>query len=250
MSETIKLVVAIPSSGTNPFAFTFSLANLMAYLAAGLRQRPNSTLELILDGQCSSSIQSNRELLVQRALENERTHLLFLDHDMKFEPQTVDLLFRWRQPVVATNYLIKRQPHEEPAFVAVSPCGRRIITGKDSVGLQEISYSGFGVSLFETRVFRATEPPWFEPRYVRESKHFTTEDLPCYEKLRAAGFSCYVDHEASRLVGHVGDFEWRWDQYRRPERIDTKDEALKAGATSAPIQHIRNGMPAKQAVEV
>ncbi len=244
MSETIKLVVAIPSSGSNPFAFTLSLASMMAYLANGLRTRPDTGLELILDGQCSSCIQSNRELLVSRALKNERTHLLFLDHDMHFEPQVVDILFGRRQPVVATNYLIKRQPPETPEFVAVGLNGRRIITEQRSVGLQEISYSGFGVSLFEMKVFRTTPQPWFEPKFVKEANCYTTEDNPCYERIRAAGFPCYVDHEASKLVSHVGDFEWKWDQYQRPATAAEKKPAEFVAREPKPSA---NGAPKEMA---
>ncbi len=213
MAETIKLVIAIPSSGSNPFAFTMSAMSLIAYLSGGIRSRLESAVELTLDGQCSSVIQSNREQLVKRALQADKTHLLFLDHDMRFHPDAVNLLFSRRHPVVCTNYLIKRQPPERPDFVAVGLNGRRVPTTEKSTGIEPVAYSGFGVSLFELRVFASTPQPWFEPKFVPEADCYTTEDNPCYERIRAAGFPVYLDHDASKLVGHMGDFEWKWDQW-------------------------------------
>lgn len=213
MSKSIKLVVAVPSSGRNHFGFTFSLASLMARFAGGVPTRPDAEITVTLDGQVSSCIHSNRELLVRRAIDNGMTHLLFLDDDMSFDPRVVDILLGRRQPVVACNYLIKDSDDVAPRFVAVSPCGRRIITRESSVGLQEIAYSGFGVSLFETRVFADTPQPWFLPVFVPEASSYTTEDNPCFERIRQAGFPCYVDHDASKLIEHNGEKKWRWDQW-------------------------------------
>lgn len=223
MSETIKLVVAIPTSGRNHFSLTFSLAGLMGRVSQGIATRPDAELILSLDGQVSSCILSNRELLVRRALDAGYTHLLFLDDDMGFDPNVLSILLGRRQPVVACNYLIKEQEDVAPKFVAVAPNGRRIITAKDSTGLQEIAYSGFGVSLFETRVFAATPQPWFLPEFVREASCYTTEDNPCFRRIREAGFPCYVDHDASKLITHNGDKSWKWDQWfpaKVPEKVE------------------------------
>jgi len=234
LSETIKLVVCVPSSGRNHFAFTFALASLMARLAGGIASRPDAHLEVTLDGQMSSCIHSNREALVRRAIDTERTHLLFLDDDMGFDPRVADILLGRRHPVVACNYLIKEQDDKDPRFVAVAPNGRRVVTKADSTGLQEITYSGFGVSLFEVRAFAATPQPWFQPTWVPEAQSYTTEDNPCFTKLRAHGFPALLDHDASKLVTHWGDKEWKWDQWRpakqaAPEQASNSCQQAKAG---------------------
>lgn len=216
MSESIRLVVAVPSSGRNDFGFTYSLATLIGALSQGVRSRPDCEFTLSLDGQVSSCIHSNRELLVRRAIDRDATHLLFLDDDMSFHPEAVNLLFSRRHPVVACNYLIKHEDKDDPQFVAVAPCGRRIVTREASTGLQEIAYSGFGVSLFEVRVFKGTPQPWFLPEFVAEASSYTTEDNPCYRRIREAGFPCYIDHDASKMVEHCGRKRWKWDQWRPP----------------------------------
>jgi hypothetical protein len=69
---------------------------------------------------------------------------------------------------------------------------------------------GFGLSLIEARVFRALQKPYFLNQYRNDA--YTTEDLPFYYQARAAGFTAYVDQDASKQVSHIGSLEYRWDQ--------------------------------------
>jgi len=216
VSEVIKLVIAVPTAGMVRSGFAYSLAGMVAKLSQGLPTRPEAELMLTIDMQESSVIHSNREQLVKRAIEREHTHLMFIDDDMLFEPQVGEIMLGRRQPVVAVNYPIKKFPMD---FVAVAPNGRRIITREASTGLQEIAYSGFGVSVFDLEVFKKTPQPWFQPEFVPESDCYTTEDNPCFRRIREAGFKCYVDHDASKLVTHVGGFNYHWSQWKPKEQV-------------------------------
>ena len=231
MSEPIKLVIAIPTPGRVEFGFAFSLAGLVGRLCGGIPTRDGEALEFSIDGQVSSVIHSNRELLVRRAIDRGMTHLLFIDDDMAFDPRAIDILLGRRQPIVACNYLIKKPDDEDPTFVAVAPNGRRIITRAESAGLQEIAYSGFGLSLFEVYAFAKTPQPWFLPKFIPEASAYTTEDNPCFERLREAGFKCYVDHDASKLIEHCGVKRWKWDQWRpaAKKEQDEKQPPLRNG---------------------
>lgn len=219
MSDEIRLVIAIPTSGLVQAVFAYSLAGLVARLSQGIPTRPEATLLLSVDVQQSSVIHSNREQLVRRAIDNNNTHLMFLDDDMKFEPQVGEILLGRRLPVVGTNYAIKEFPLK---FVAVAPDGRRIITKEASTGLQAIAYTGFGVSMFDLEVFKKTPQPWFQTEFVAESNCYTTEDNPCFRRIREAGFPCYLDHDASKLVTHMGPFAYHWSQWS-PEKPKVKD---------------------------
>lgn len=223
MSEIIKLAICIPTAGMVRAGFAYSLAGMVARLSQGVPTRPEAGLDITMDLQESSVIHSNREQLVKRAIQSEKTHLLFLDDDMVFEPQILEIMLGRRLPVVAVNYLIKTFPLE---FVAVAPDGRRICTLPESTGLQEIAYTGFGVSLFEIDVWKRTPQPWFQPQFVPEADAYTTEDNPCYAKIREAGFKCYVDHDASKLVDHMGHAKYGWKMYRpeKPKIFDDKKE--------------------------
>lgn len=207
----IKLTIGIPTTGLVSMGFAYSLCGLTSYIAAkGIQTRPESAIEVSMDVQESSVIHTNREQIVSRAIAKGSTHLLFLDHDMSFEPNIIDVLFGRRQGVVVTNYLIKSA---EPEFVAVGLSGRRIDTTEVTVGIVPIAYSGFGVSLFELEVFKKTPQPWFLPKFVPEANSYTTEDNPCFERIREAGFEVYLDQDASKLItGHIGLRGWNWKE--------------------------------------
>lgn len=209
--EKIKLSIAVPSHGAVCIEFLHSVTGLIAKLASGIPTRPKSELELSFNPCKSPCIHGGRESLVELAIKSECTHLLFLDHDMSFDPRVIDVLFSRRLPVVVANYVMKKEDPVE--FVAVGLDGKRVATVESSTGLEEIVYSGFGVSLFEVQVFKDTPQPWFLPLWISETKQYTTEDNPCFQRLRAAGHKCWLDHDASKLVAHNGDKVYEWRMY-------------------------------------
>jgi len=213
MSE-IRLVICIPTAGMVRMDFAYSLVGLVSKLASDcLPTRPESALTVCVDVASSSVIHGNRETLVMRAIENDKTHIMFLDDDMCFDPRVVDILFSRRLPVVATNYLIKDEACDKFVAVALEPKAR-VVTKETSTGLVPISYAGFGVSLFETEVFKKTPQPWFAPLWIEEGKSYTTEDNPCFERIRNAGFPCFLDQDASKLVKHLGMSHWDWTEFK------------------------------------
>jgi hypothetical protein len=190
--------------------FAHSLALLgMKIASQGCTTRPEVTFSTRMDIVESSNWITNREQLVRRAIDAEQTHLLFLDDDMTFDPRVLDIMMGRRQPVVCVNYLIKTQ---EPKFVAVDLEGKRVETRPESTGLVPISYSGFGVSLFDLEVFKAIPQPWFLPEFMAATSDYTTEDNPCYRKIREAGYKVYLDQDASKMVAHHGTAAWTWNQ--------------------------------------
>ncbi len=211
---TIKLVIAVPTAGSVRMGFAYSLAGMVSYVAAnGVPSRPEAGIDMRMDVVESSVIHTNREQLAKRAIDAGMTHLMFLDDDMVFEPQILDVMLGRRQAVVCTNYLIKTEPAKD--FVAVGLNGGRVDTTERSTGLLPIAYSGFGVSLFEVEVFKTTPQPWFLPKFIPETSSYTTEDNPFYERVRAAGHTVYLDQDASKLVSHLGAKAWNWREVKR-----------------------------------
>jgi len=210
----IKLVIGIPTAGKVYMGFAYSLVGMVSKLAAqGCSTLPEATIECSMDVIESSVIHTNREKIVDRAIKAKRTHLMFVDDDMVFEPQVLEIMLGRRQPVVAVNYLIKSS--ENPDFVAVGLDGKRVKTTEKSTGLIPVAYTGFGVSLFDLEVFKKVPQPWFQPTFVKKTCEYTTEDNPCYKKIREAGFNVYLDQDASKLVSHVGNHAWKWTQMEK-----------------------------------
>lgn len=216
MNQDIKLLVAIPTAGTCKMSFAGSLAGMISHVAMmGVPTRPEAKISLKLDIVESSNWITNRELLVKHALEFEMTHLMFLDDDMVFAPQVLEIMLGRRQPIVVTNYLIKTP--ECDSFVALGLEDKRLPTFEHSTGLVPIQYSGFGVSLFEMEVFKKVPAPRFQPEFIPELGSYTTEDSPFFRKAREAGFDVYLDQDASKLVKHSGNRVWEYKDYREPK---------------------------------
>lgn len=207
--EKIRVAVCIPSSGQCKTFFAHSLAGLMM-CAQVLRGRVDAaSFDITVLVQESSVIHANRELLVLEAIKWDCTHVLFLDDDMAFNPAILEMMLSRRQPYVACNYPKRGFPI---TFTAIRADGTgTIVTTKESTGLEEANYTGFGAALIERRVFDKTKKPWFLPLYLKKEQVYTTEDNPFCQRIRKAGFKSLVDHEASKLIGHIGmcSFDWR-----------------------------------------
>jgi hypothetical protein len=212
MSESIKIVIGVPTAGRVPMGFAYSLAGMVASIGARrIPTVPEAKIEVSMDIVESSNWITNREQLARRAVDSGKTHLMFLDDDMTFEPHILEVMLGRRQQIVVTNYLIKT---ENPEFVAVGLHGKRVPTLETSTGIEPIAYSGFGVSLFDVDVFKRTPQPWFLPEFVAESNTYTTEDNPFYRRARETGFTVYLDHDASKMVSHIGARAWNWKEYK------------------------------------
>lgn len=216
MSDAIKIAVCVPTAGSVRMSFAYSLCGMMAYVAArSIKTIPECPVTMSLKVLESSNWITNREKLARQALDAGDTHLMFLDDDMVFEPQILEILLGRRQSIVVTNYLIKTDPPSEAEFVAVDLEGKRVPTREDSTGLRPIYYSGFGVSLIETEVFRKTPQPWFLPDFRAENGgEYTTEDNPFFRRARESGFTVYLDQDASKLVSHSGTKTWNWREVK------------------------------------
>lgn len=206
-------MIAIPTAGRVPIDFATSLAGLVSKITAqGVSTMPGVQVEAFIKVCASTNWISNREILVRSAVDEGMTHLLFLDDDMVFDASVLDLLFSRQKPIVVTNYLIKK---DQPDFVAVSLDGKhKVRTLPESTGIELVGYSGFGVSLFDIEVFKSVPQPWFLPEFNPETGRYTTEDAPFFYKAHKAGFPVYLDHDASKLLGHVGTRTWNWDEVR------------------------------------
>ena len=108
-----------------------------------------------------------------------------------------------------------------PAWLATGqwrqPLTHDVVAGL-IVGIVVIPQS-FGFALLERRVFEAVEKPMFMIEYCKETGVYTTEDHPFFRKAREAGFPCYVDHDASKLIWHVGYNNYVWNQDYTPRGV-------------------------------
>lgn len=206
----VSILIGVPSSGHTHAQFAQSLAGLIASAQSLQSRRDASEVEISMALVESSVIHANRERIADQMLAQNCTHLLFLDDDMVFDPRVLDILLGRRHPIVACNYTKRGYPIE---FTAVRLDGRATVkTTEASTGLEEITWCGFGVCLIEREVFEKTPKPWFLPKY--EHGIYSTEDCPFFERTRAQGFKVFIDHDASKMIGHRGLHTFTWQQYQ------------------------------------
>lgn len=205
----MNVVVAVPSYGNTKGVFALSLAKLVAYFAQH-RVDPNSPDQAMdFDMREGSGVGSNRDYLVDRALEKPgMTHILFIDEDMMFEPQTLHVLASRKLPIVGCNYRMRNPPAEFTALAI--GCEKRLETGPESTGVEECVVMGFGFCLIAREVLEALHRPRFLAFY--DDEHYSTEDTPFFLNARKEGFVAHVDHDASKLIGHRGDITYRWNR--------------------------------------
>lgn len=209
----IQLSVCIPTTGFSRAEHAMSLANFCLYFMQE-PVAPGEPQSIVLRHYQSSSIQNGREWLVRQSLADGATHVLFIDEDVAFEVDAPYFLLRRQHPLVACNYKMR---YEGMPFAAFSPDGeRRIVTTAASPPTEEISASGFGLALIAREVFETVPQPWFPTPWCESTGTYSTEDVPFFLKARAAGFTPWVDHEASRRITHIGSYRYRWDDPRDP----------------------------------
>lgn len=204
-----NLKILTPTTGLCKAGYTFSLANLVMYIMnnppflnePGSRRLGVSPIE-------GSGISANREKMVADALETDVTHILFIDDDMGYAPNVLHVLAEKRLPIVGCNYKMRVKGE---GFTALSVDKKsRIVTNKKTKGIERCHYTGFGMCLIKREVFERTPRPWFLIGYNTKVHQYTTEDGGFARQLKKTKYKWYVDHDASKLVIHIGHYNYSW----------------------------------------
>ena len=157
----------------------------------------------------SSNLIENRHILVDRALNFEATHLLFWDADIKAPADAIVRLVNHHLPIVAANYAKKDVEARPTAYLDTDTYTGPCWTQKQHTGLQAVTSCGFGLMLIETAVFEKLAPPFFQFTQIGQHGIKTeTEDVYFCHKAIDAGFDVVIDHDLSKEVAHIGDWEY------------------------------------------
>lgn len=142
-----------------------------------------------------------RNRLVRDAINSGATHVLFLDSDMRFPPDTLLRLLSHDKDIVAANCVLRAFPTRATAWAD----GAHVFTDAGMDGLQEVDSIGTAVMLIKTDVFRKMPKPWFyfQPR-PEDPNEALGEDQYFCAKAKECGFKVHIDHGLSHSVAHVG----------------------------------------------
>jgi len=192
-----KVLVAVPCGESVKAGFAMDLALMLAYTTF---VRPAMVVRL--DFLKGTYLPRARARLVQDAMNETCTHILWLDSDMRFPKDTLLRLLGHEKHVVAANYAM-RQPPILPT--AGDEAGNPMFDVED---LAEAKHAGMGVMLTSIDVFLAIGKPYFALGYNRGLDDYSGEDTFFCERARKEGFAIWIDGPLSEEVQHLGEFPY------------------------------------------
>lgn len=210
----IRVAIATPCTDQVQAGYTYDLARLVATIA---KVRPD--IDVTIHQNRGTIIPQQRATLVMSAREAKATHLLWIDSDMRFPPDTLFRLMEHGVPIVAANYTTRRAPflptaeHRDLGYLFTPP---------EADGLATVTHCGMGLMLVDMTVFETIKPPHFAIGYSQRDGEYSGEDFFFCHKAREAGFAIYIDQELSQAVRHAGQME-----YTNEHAIVTRDAYQK-----------------------
>jgi hypothetical protein len=206
----MKVMIGTPSAGIVHAAYAMSIVGLcLQYYTTPVFGREKEERNLHSLMMVGANIGENRDKIVNQAIEKDCSHVLFIDDDMGFDSDCLNIALMRRMPIVLANY---RRKSPQATFTAWNDETNKCIeTTKEKDSLEACTFGGFGFCLIERQVLDAIPMPRFLARYEPEHKTYTTEDKPFFDAARKAGFQAFVDHRISKKVTHNGSYIYRWD---------------------------------------
>lgn len=191
MRGNIKVMIGVP---TMEYA---RRADFYDYLS--IIQKPEGTMECKPHGQSPAR---NRNLIVEQALANNCTHILFVDDDMILPPDALLKMLAHNVDCVTGLYVMRNYPHKPVAFTEMFMNGLHSWVTLDEAihpdKLVEIKNAGMGCALIKTDVFKG----WNKPFTLGEiHQDEWDDDIVFWIKVRERGHKLYLD--PSIQCGHI-----------------------------------------------
>jgi GT2 family glycosyltransferase len=213
-TEGKKVAICIPSRGEMEIGTAFDLAVMCAYDS---RNREGHQAIYTVSG---TLIFDQREKLAAEALKEGADYILWIDADMRFPKNTIEVLLKHDKPIVGVNATTRTAPVRPTAKNLEIDFEKSVnhwlpIVSKDKTHVEEVTAIGCGVMLVKREVFEKTPRPWFWFEQIPGGK-LLGEDVYFCVKAKDAGFDTYLDHNLSNSIGHVGSYTYSWNDYNGP----------------------------------
>jgi len=149
-------------------------------------------------------IHALRNNLVIYALNIGATHLIMMDVDQVYHPQTITRLLSRRLPIVGALVHRRYPPFDSLMLKSVEIDEFR--NGYESIDdwkdgeLVEVDATGAGCIMYEMSVFRKMPRPWFKSQ-TNPDGSVLGEDVGFCQELKKAGYRIFVD--TSVPAGHL-----------------------------------------------
>ncbi len=230
LKQDLKIMIAVPTQEMARRADFYDYFNML--------QKPEGTVCTFAHGQSPAR---NRNIMIRQALENECTHILFLDDDMAFKPNLLEQLLSHGKDIVSGLYLMRNYPHFPVMFDASYDDGRCKFSFLDNgrTGLVEAVNFGLGACLIKTDVFKNMPDPWITLGEL--DKDHWCDDIAFFNRARKAGYKLYIDldcpvgHMMSAIIWPDRDKDGNWftvyntgssEVFKVPQVIPTEEEQI------------------------
>lgn len=198
MQKRLNVCICVPMR--NRYVHNSFVASLITLLKPGVGQ----FIDCI-----GGVIHESRNLLVEKALELDATHILFIDDDMIFPPEALIKLLENDVDIVCGLAFRKVAPYDPVIFNLYENIDGTIdifALEKIKEGLVEIDAIGSAFVLIKRRVFEKMEKPWY--RWGDTSFGIYTksgglgEDISFSLHAKRQGFKVHCDTDL--IITHIG----------------------------------------------
>lgn len=187
----MKLLIGIPT-------MDFVHVEFMKCLCALIQRLRDDRVDFTLDINSGTLVYLARERIAHRAVNEEYTHVLWLDSDMIFTPDILDDLMFSGKGFVTGIYHARRKGYASCIFksIEINKIERFDEYPNETF---EIAGCGFGCVLVETEILKAV--------CLNKGTCFTPlknlgEDIAFCQRAREMGYKLYC--EPSVVCGHIG----------------------------------------------
>ena len=142
--------------------------------------------------------------MIDCALEDECTHLFFMEHDNLYNKDTLSRLVEQDKDYVTGYYTFRNWPYDPiPVVMQKNQTYRfEYIPHKDNdKSLIEAELGCLGCSLIKTEALKRVEKPYFTLQPTEDKADFLLPDVVFFKKLREAGIPVLVDGNVR--IGHL-----------------------------------------------
>lgn len=195
--KNIKVMLAIPCQDTIKAKTAFSLVH-------NIKDVPFE-VDFVLRIGCD--IIGSRAWLVRNAIKYKASHILFVDHDMYFPPDTLKKMIDADKDIIGGQYNFRQLPLRSTAIaVGTEPTNGEYIVDPETLPKEMFKCItlGTGLLLIKTSVFEKIPEPWFQFGRNREGELVQGEDTFFCVQARKAGFDVWCDPTLG--VKHCGDY--------------------------------------------
>lgn len=249
LTVTGKIMICVPTAEFARRADFYDYFNAL--------DKPNGTMITFSHGQSPAR---NRNIMIRLALQNNATHILFLDDDMSFKPDLLKRLLSHNLDIVSGLYVMRNYPHLPVMFdekMNDGKCKFKFLR-PDVRGVVEVVNIGLGACLIKTDVFRQmcgdNDPEKFCWITLGEAEadHWS-DDISFFNRVSKMGIKMHVDTDAR--CGHVitaiitpefDEDKGGWfttyntaspEMFQVPQRTPTKEEVERQIQQEGYVRH-------------